>query len=207
MVELAPQRRFNTNIKVKATATLTLLFIIAVAIGACSRGEPTTIPTLPVLYEAPSFTLTNQDNSEVNLSDFRGKVVVLDFVYTRCPDVCGEMNFKLQSVWQQLEEELKPDLNFISVSFDLYDTPEVLKQYDKLYNVPGWQFLTGTEEQIQQVTNDYGVGYEQEVDGGEIRHSIVIVLIDRNGMVRKTYGNPYFPEKDMIRELEYLLNQ
>jgi|TARA_B100000315_G_scaffold252195_1_gene288462 protein SCO1/2 len=207
MVELASQRRFNTNIKVKATATLTLLFIIAIAIGACSRGEPTTTPTLPVLYEAPIFTLTNQDNSEVNLSDFRGKVVVLDFVYTRCPDVCGEMNFKLQSVWQQLEEELKPDLNFISVSFDLYDTPEVLKQYAKIFDVPGWQFLTGTEEQIRQVKDDYGVIAISAPDGWEIVHSMAIVLIDRDGMVRKTYGDLEFQEKDMIRELEYLLKQ
>ena len=145
---------------------------------------------------------------EVKLSDFQGKVVVMDFIYTRCPDICGELNYRLQSVWERLEGELRQDLDFISVSFDLYDTPEVLKRYDKFYNVPGWQFLTGTEEQIHQVRNDYGVvAYAVEVGGWEITHSVVIVLIDRDGMVRKTYGDPYFPEKDMIRELEYLLNQ
>ena len=178
------------------------LFVTIITIGACAPAV-----YLPVLYEAQSFTLTNQDGQEVELSDFRGEVVVLSFIYTRCPDVCGELNYRLQSVWEQLKQELRQGVVLISVSFDSHDTPEVLKRYDELYNVPGWQFLTGTEEQIQQVINDYGVGYEREAGGWEIGHTTVIILIDRNGVVRKSYGNPYFPEKDMIRELEYLLNQ
>ena len=190
------------SIKAKVITTLAFLFMMAITMGSCTPKM-----YLPVLYEAPGFTLTNQDGLEIELSDFRGKVVVMDFIYTRCPDICGELNYRLQGVWERLEEELRQDVVLISVSFDLYDTPEVLKQYDKFYNMPGWQFLTGTEEQIYQVTNDYGVGYEQEVGGWEITHSVVIVLIDRDGMIRKTYGDPYFPEKNMIKELEYLLNQ
>jgi protein SCO1/2 len=195
-------------IRAKAITTLALLFMMVITIGACTPKV-----YLPVLYEAPGFTLTNQDRLEVELSDFRGKVVVVDFIYTRCPDVCGELNYRLQGVWEQLKQELKQDFVLISVSFDLYDTPEVLKQYDKFYDVPGWQFLTGTEEQIRQVTNDYGLGVwgeEPAPEGSptvEITHTVVIVLIDRNGMVRKTYGDPYFPKKDMIRELDYLLKQ
>ncbi len=189
------------SIKVKAITMVASLFVTAITMGSCTPKV-----YLPVLYEAPGFTLTNQDSLEVELSDFRGKVVVMDFIYTRCPDICGELNYRLQGVWERLEE-LRRDLDFVSVSFDLYDTPEVLKQYVKFYNVPGWQFLTGTEEQIHQVTSDYGVAYAVEVEGWEITHSVVIVLIDRSGMVRKTYGDPYFPERDMIRELEYLINQ
>jgi len=56
--------------------------------------------------------------------------------------------------------------------------------------IPNWH-----EDQIRQVTNDYWVSYEPEVGGWEIKHSIVIVLIDRDGMVRKTYGDPKFPQK------------
>ncbi len=132
MVGLTPQRRFNTGIKPKGITTLALLLMMAITIGACTPKV-----YLPVLYEAPGFTLTNQDSLEVELSDFRGKVVLLNFIYVRCPDICGELNFRLQGVWQQLEEELRQDLDFISVSFDLYDTPEVLKQHAKIYDVPG----------------------------------------------------------------------
>ncbi|MBU05608.1 MAG: hypothetical protein CL877_06590 [Dehalococcoidales bacterium] len=189
-------------IKANVITMVVFLFVTIITIGACAPAV-----YLPVLYEAQSFTLTNQDGQEVKLSDFRGEVVVLSFIYTRCPDVCGELSYRLQSVWEQLKQELRQGVVLISISFDSYDTPEVLKQYDELYNVPGWQFLTGTEEQIQQVTTDYGVGYEREAGEWEMGHSIVIILIDGDGMVRKSYGNPYFSEKDMIRELEYLLNQ
>jgi cytochrome oxidase Cu insertion factor (SCO1/SenC/PrrC family) len=73
---------------------------------------------------------------------------------------------------------------------------------------PRWQFLTGTEEPIHQVKNDYGVvAYPAKPDGWEIAHSRVIVLIDRDGIVRKAYADQYFPENDIIRELEYLISQ
>ena len=139
----------------------------------------------------------------------------MDFIYTTCPDVCGFLNHRLKSIWGQLDEELKQDLILISVSFDPeVDTPEVLKQYaaEQGFDVPGWQFLTGTEEQIRQVTGDYEVVYELEIveadseqEGSQKRedsddhehvrgfsHNIVVVLIDRDGMVRKIYGTDFF---------------
>ncbi len=188
--------------KAKVLAMIAIFFMAATVLAACTPKVQ-----LPILGAAPGFTLTNQDGLEVELSDFRGKVVVINFFYTRCPDVCGELHYKLQGIWEQLKQELKQDLVLISVSFDSYDTPEVLKQYDRFFDVPGWQFLTGTEEQIRQVANDYGVSYPVEAGGSEFLHNIVIPLIDRDGMVRKAYGDPYFPERDMIRELDYLLKQ
>jgi protein SCO1/2 len=188
--------------KAKTFVTVSIFFITTIILAACTPKVQ-----LPILYEAPGFTLTNQDGLEIRLSDFQDKVAVINFFYTRCPDVCGELHYKLRSIWEQLKPGLKQDLVLISVSFDSYDTSEVLKQYDKFYDVPGWQFLTGTEEQIRQVANDYGVSYPVEIGGWQFLHNIAIVLTDRNGMVRKTYGDPYFPENDMIRELTYLLNQ
>ena len=204
--------------RVRVITMLAALLTMAIVLGACTPKEQ-----LPILQEAPDFTLTNQDGLEVKLSDFRGKVVVMDFIYTTCPDVCGFMNHKLKSVRDQLEEELKQDLVLISVSFDpAVDTPEVLKQYaaEQGFDVPGWQFLTGTPEQIRQVTNDYGAVYELEVvEAGHehenyqehthirgFNHNIVIVLIDRDGMVRKTYGHTFLTETGVINEITSLLS-
>lgn len=77
----------------KAKAVTTLALLLA-TIGGCTREVK-----LPALYPAPCFTLTNQDGLEVKLSDFRGKVVVMNFVYTRYPDVCGELEYKIQGVY------------------------------------------------------------------------------------------------------------
>ncbi len=73
----------------------------------------------------------------------------MDFVYTSCPDECGTLNRKLKAAWDGLEEGQKQDLVIISVSFNPeVDTPEVLRQYafGQGFDVPGWQFLTGTQE-------------------------------------------------------------
>ncbi len=208
--------------KTKILTTLALLLTIAITLGACTPKVQ-----LPILREAPDFTLTNQDGLEVRLSDFRGgKVVVMDFIYTSCPDVCGMLNHKLKIVHDKLEEGRKQDLVIISVSFDpVVDTPEVLKQYaiEEGFDIPGWQFLTGTEEQIRQVADDYGVVYELVVDhehesdeeeheheGSQepvrgFTHNIVVVLIDRDGMVRKTYGQTFSLETEMISDITSLL--
>ena len=203
--------------KAKTITTVAIFLMLATILAACTPKVQ-----LPILREASDFALTNQTEQKVRLSDFRGKVVVMDFIYTSCPDVCGILNHKLKIVRDQLEERLKGDLILISVSFDpAVDTPEVLKQYtiEEGFNVPGWHFLTSTEEQIRQVTDDYGVVYELVEDDHEhedegsqeqehlrsFNHNIVVVLIDRDGMVRKTYEYAFFPEIEMISDITSLL--
>jgi len=76
---------FNTGIRVGTITKLALLLMTAIAIGACTSEIK-----LPILYKAPSFTLTNQDGHEVKLSDFQGKVVIMNFIYSRCPIFAGK---------------------------------------------------------------------------------------------------------------------
>lgn len=198
--------------KTKTLTTLALLMVV-ITLGACTPKVQ-----LPEIKEAPDFSLTNQYGLEVMLSDFRGKVVIMDFIYTSCPDVCGRLNNKLKTVWDQLELGQKQDLVLISVSFDPeVDTPEVLKQYakEREFDASMWQFLTGTAEQIRQVANSYGVQYELVEDthegegshehGHRFSHNVVVVLIDRDGMIRKTYGHAFFPDTEMIDDITSLL--
>ena len=143
----------------------------------------------------------------------------MDFIYTSCPDVCGRLNNKLKTVWDQLEVGQKQDLVLISVSFDPeVDTPEVLKRYatERGFDAPAWQFLTGTAEQIRQVADSYGMQYELVEDNHEgegshkhdhrFSHNVVVVLIDRDGMIRKTYGHAFFPETEMLGDITSLLS-
>jgi len=193
--------------KARVITAVAFILLIAITLGACAPNGQ-----LPILREAPDFTLTNQDGRIVRLSDFRGKVVVMDFFYTNCHDACLTMNYSLKFVQDQLEAGLKQDLVLISVSFDPLDTPEVLKQHaaSLKFNIPGWHFLTGTPEQIRQLADDYGVTYravdvadhernETTVaghvhEGSAFYHNIVIALIDRDGMDRKIYGPLFVPE-------------
>ena len=200
--------------KTKTLAAQVLLAILVITLGACTAKAK-----LPVLREAPDFGLINQDGREVRLSDFRGKVVIMDFIYTTCPDACGVLNHNLKAIRDKLNERQKQDLVIISVSFDPeVDTPEVMKLYATRegFDVPGWQFLTGTETQIRQVTANYGVWYERvedkhtdNVSDGHVHrfsHNLVTILIDRDGAVRKAYGHAFFTEAEMIANITSLLN-
>ncbi len=93
----------------------------------------------------------------------------------------------------------------------------VLKQYAKErgFGATAWQFLTGTAEQIRQVTDDYGVQYEVVEENHEhedshehihaFNHNVVVILIDRDGMIRKTHGHAFFLETEMIDDIVSLL--
>ncbi len=198
----------------RTITAVSFILLMSIVLGACTAKAQ-----LPVLREAPDYTLTNQDSSGVRLSHFRGRVVVMDFIYTSCPDVCGRLNNKLKTVWDQLEVGQKQDLVLISVSFDPeVDTPEILKRYatERGFDAPAWQFLTGTAEQIRQVADSYGVQYELVEDNHEgegshkhdhrFSHNVVVVLIDRDGMIRKTYGHAFFPETEMLDDITSLLS-
>ncbi len=206
-------RRCKERVIHRTITAVAFILMMSIILGACTAKAQ-----LPVLGEAPDFSLTNQDSSGVRLSYFRGRVVVMDFIYTSCPDVCGRLNSKLKTVWDQLEVGQKQDLVLISISFDPeVDTPDVLKLYAKErgFDIPAWQFLTGTAEQIRQVADDYGVQYGLVEDNHEgegsrehdhrFSHSVVVVLIDRDGMIRKTYGHAFFPETEMTDEITALL--
>jgi protein SCO1/2 len=192
---------------------LTVLLTITTTLGACTAKVE-----LPLLGKAADFALINQDNLGVRLSDFRGKVVVMNFTYTTCPDECGVLSHKLKAARDGLEEGRKQDFVIISVSFDPeVDTPEVLKQYafEQGFDVPGWQFLTGTQTQIRQVADNYGAQYELLEDSHtdnapdehdhRFSHNFVTIVIDQDGEVRQAYGHNFFTVTELRDAITSLL--
>ncbi len=91
-------RRSNVGVQGRTITAVAFILIMSIVLGACTAKAQ-----LPVLREAQDFTLTNQYGSGVRLSHLRGRVVVMDFIYTSCPDVCGRLNRKLRTMWDQLE--------------------------------------------------------------------------------------------------------
>jgi protein SCO1/2 len=139
------------------------------------------------------FTLTDQTNGTVTFSAFAGKVVALNFVYTRCPlpDYC----FRLSSNFSQLQKRFGPDagLVLITVTFDPgNDRPDVLARYAQIWKADPkfWHFLTGPAADIQRLCALFGVGYWP--DEGLFIHSLHTAVIDRDGrLVANLEGNRY----------------
>lgn len=129
----------------------------------------------------PDFTLTDQATKPVRLSDFRGKVVAIDFIYTRCPlpDVCPRLSANFARLQRRFTGQ---DLVLLSVTIDpLYDTPEVLSRYAKIWKADPamWHFLTGGVGDVEAVARRLGMIYWPEE--GLMTHTSQTGVIGRNG--------------------------
>lgn len=136
--------------------------------------------------EAANFTLTNQDGRPFQLENLRGRVVLLFFGYTSCPDACPTTLSKLARVYKLLGQQSDRVVTlFISVDPGR-DTPRVLKDYLKYFRLNSVG-LTGTKEEIDRVVQLYGARYEIEKSdsaaGYHINHSTDLYLIDQKGEV------------------------
>jgi protein SCO1/2 len=155
--------------------------------------------------QVPDFTLVNQNGRRIHLSEFRGKPLLLTFIYTRCPmpDFCLLMSNNFSEILKELHQQPQvfPRVQLLSISIDpVYDTPEVLRNYGSRYagsidpRFQHWQFATGSPEQIRQAANYFGLAYNQA--SGQIVHSLSTVLIGADGKVLKVYtGNGWKPEE------------
>ena len=154
--------------------------------------------------QVPDFTLVNQDGRKIQLTQFRGKPLLLTFIYTHCPfpDYCLRMSNNFGKVMQQLQQNPKAsaDAQLLSISIDPEnDKPAVLREYGERYagrvdpKFQHWQFASGSPEQVRKVADFFGLAYNTK--DGQIVHGLQTVLIDKNGKVLKVYsGNDWKPE-------------
>ena len=149
------------------------------------------------LDEAPDFELTDQAGSTVHLAGLRGKAVLLDFIYTRCPGPCPILTGTHVEVQRSLAPELRERAWFVSISLDPEnDTPEALAEYARARgaDTKDWSFLTGAPETIERVLAAYGVG-SIPGDDGTIDHLTATFLIDPQGRIaRRFLGLEHEPE-------------
>lgn len=143
----------------------------------------------------PDFKLTNQKRRQVSLSDLRGKVVAINFVYTSCalPNFCLRTANNFGVLQQRFKARLGRDLLLLTVTFDpVHDTPEVLAEYAKRWQADPatWHFLTGPVRDVQSFCHLFGVDFFP--DEGLMNHSLHTAIIDRQGkMVANVEGNQF----------------
>ena len=155
----------------------------------------------------PDFTLQSV-NGPVKLSDFRGKYVLLYFGFTSCPDLCPTTLAKLQQVITR-QADWTPQVQVIFVSVDyLRDTPERLDSYVRNFS-DGFIGITGTKEQIDVVTKEYGIYYKLNTPDPQtgfysVDHSASVLVFNRQGEMVLTW--PYGLEVyQMASDLQELL--
>jgi len=155
----------------------------------------TPVKPLAIGDAVQNFSLTDQRKRTVSLTDLRGAVVALNFIYTSCalPNFCLRLANNFGVLQKRFGKRLGKDLVLLTVTFDpVHDTPDVLAKYAEQWNAnpASWHFLTGPETDVQRVCRLFGVqAFQNE---GLMDHSLHTVLIDRQGkLVANVEGNRF----------------
>jgi protein SCO1/2 len=161
----------------------------------------------------PDFHLLNQSNRVLHLDQFKGKVVLLTFIYTRCPlaDFCPRMSRNFANVDKALaaDSALYRQTHLLSISFDpAYDTPKVLRSYGGAYTgnytnekFLHWDFAAPTEKDLPAVTQFFNVGVTPG-DSKTLTHSLSTVLVGKDGRIVAWYPTNDWDPKEVLADIK-----
>lgn len=183
---------------------------MALLLGACSNTTRLPFRLTNVTGHLPDLKLqlTNDDGKPVTAKDFRGKVVMLYFGYTHCPDVCPLTMTRMHVVLQQLGKPAD-DVRFLFVTVDpARDTVPVLHEYVTAFDKHAVG-LTGTRAQISALAKRYRAAFDrgkvQKNGGYEVNHSSAIYVFDRQGRAR-VLATPATTNADLVHDLHLLVS-
>ena len=160
----------------------------------------------------PNFALLNQSDRTLHLSQFKGKVLVATFVYTRCPlaDYCPRMSRNFAEIDKALkaDPDLYAETHLLSISFDpTYDTPKVLRSYGGAYTgnyttetFKHWDFAAPSVKDLPAVTQFFNVGITPG-DAKSLTHSLSTIIIGKDGKVAAWYPTNDWQPADLVAEI------
>jgi len=168
--------------------------------------------------DVPNYGLVNQDGKAIKLRDYRGKALLLTFIYTRCPlpDYCALMSDNFEQVDQELQKlgDVFNKTHLLSISIDpTYDTPQVLRSYGAAHTgrysdetFAHWEFASGTKDQVRGIAQYFGLRYYE--GGDQIIHGLRTVIVAPDGKFYKVYrGNEWKPAEavsDLNKALQWV---
>ena len=180
-----------------------LLLVGALALGCYKQPDEAVENDEGLLFTAPTFNLTDQDNHPFSSEKLKGKTWIATLFYTSCPGPCPMMSGRLRKI-----QKAVPDPNVVMVSFSIdpdHDTPEKLKDYanNMTADPARWFFLTGTPADMQKLADGLKLGYESPTEnaanGAQIVHSTKFLLVDKTGQVRGVYSTA---DDESMKKLE-----
>jgi protein SCO1/2 len=184
------------------------------------QARPDTKPTVqynvPKAGDAvPNFALLNQSGKTIHLEQFRGRVVLMTFIYTRCPmaDFCPRMSANFAEIDKGLavDKGLYAKTHLLSVSFDpKYDTPKVLRSYGGAHtgkfteeDFKHWDFAAPSVAELPSLEQYFNVGVTGDSsDPASIQHSLSTVLIGKDGKVLAWYPTNDWKPADVLKQVE-----
>jgi len=167
----------------------------------------------PLDEPAPDFTLQMVDGAVVRLADLRGKVVMLHFIYTSCPDVCPLHAERIAEIQAMVNETpMKNLVRFVTVTTDpSKDRAEEMREYGPAHGLDpaNWMFLTTTpdepEDATRKLAQNFGHKFAKTEDGYQM-HGIVTHVIDREGRWKANFHGLQFDPVNLVTFVNALTN-
>jgi protein SCO1/2 len=201
----APGQRIEFDLEAKENR-FRILAIRAEGVVAGAVRHPSHSGIANANDPAPDFTLTDQNGKSVTLASLRGQVLLVDFIFTRCPGPCPILTARHVELQKSLAPELASKVHFVSISLDPeYDTPERLAEYGRARgaDLEHWSFLTGPPDQVADVVKRWGVGTLRTPDG-QLEHVVATFLVDGKGQIAKRWLGLEAPVGDLRAEVTAL---
>jgi len=154
---------------------------------------------------APGFTLINQDGRQISLSDFRGKPVVLTFLYTHCPDVCPIIADKLRTASDQLGPDASKAAILAITTDPSHDDRLSIQRFSDEHGMTGrWNYLVGSPGQLEPLWKAYYVA-AQLLSDSSVMHTAAIYVIDKGGRERVYIDGGDFAPADVVHDVRLLM--
>jgi len=223
LVQGEPRRRVQSSEWMHALLGLVALTVLAVGFVHAARahsldevddmlqGDEKYFQTID--KATPDFKLRTADGRVVRPADLLGKVVVLQFIYTACPDVCPLHAEKIAEIQKMVNATpMKDQATFVSITTDpKKDTPDVLKGYGPAHGLDpaNWLFLTTTPDQPEDTTRKLAEAFGHKfslTDDGYQMHGIVTHVIDKEGRWRANFHGMNFAPVNLVTFVNALTN-
>jgi len=168
--------------------------------------------------KVPDFALVNQDGKRIHLRSYQGSVLLVTFIYTRCPfpTFCPLVSRNFAQIYAQLRKDPAIDskkIRLLSVSFDpKHDTPAALKRYAETFKsttggnpFDRWEFAAVPAKELPKVANFFGLYYS--VSGDQIVHSLSTSIISPDGTIYKWYEDNSWKPSDLLQDAKQSLEE
>lgn len=173
---------------IRQKSALLFLFAALLLLSACANPAA----KLDDYGVVPHFALTDSEGHPFDSNALKGKVWIVDFIYTNCPGPCPRMTSQMHKLAMELKDDR--DIRLVSISVDpQHDTPPVLNAYAHRFGgpTPQWAFLTGAQPTVDLLTvNTFHIGTVRN----RLVHSTRFMLVDKNGHLRGYYST-FDPEE------------
>lgn len=167
---------------------------------------------LAVVDRAADFKLINQDEKSCSLSDYRGKVVLVSFIFTTCSGSCPATTHRMGQIQGDLKRQGLLDggrVHLLSITLDpKRDTPDVLRRYMNIYDADprSWSFVTGDPGAVQKTVAAWKM-WARPSENGQLDHPSRIFLVDQQGRIREIYNLDFLKSPWVIEDVKLLLRE